>query len=198
MSDTQQLFALAAVWTVIAFFISRLVANWPGRIALFVALVGIPFWELPFGYYNFRNQCAEKTKLQMLGGISPQKSVCITHFDLSLYRRLIEAGFDRIEVTERADNAREHLGNGKLVLIAREKASSEFCIAFENNIAQSWRILRADTLIIGARDNRRVAQQSYLRWDGMWWQSVAKPVLGVGGVCHGDLAAPITALRRGA
>ena len=197
MSDTQQLFILAGVWTIISFFLARLVPNWGGRIALFVVLVGVPFWELPYGYYNFRNQCAEKTKLQRLSGMSPQRSVCIAHFDLGLYRRLVEAGFERIEVTERADNAREHLGSGKLVFIPRDKVGSEFCVVFENNIAQTWRILRADTLIIGARDNRLVARQSYLRWDGMWWQAAAKPVLGIGGFCYGDLAVAIAALRRG-
>ena len=54
MSDTVQLFIVAAGWTIISFLIARLVPKRPGRIALFIVLVGVPFWELPYGYFNFQ------------------------------------------------------------------------------------------------------------------------------------------------
>ena len=81
MSDTEQLFVVAAVWVIIAAVIARFIPNWPVRIAFFVLAVGIPFWELPYGYYNFQNLCREETKLMVIERIPPQESVCVEQFD---------------------------------------------------------------------------------------------------------------------
>ena len=66
MSDTEQLFVVAAVWALIAAAIARFISNWPGRVAFFVIAVGLPFWELPFGYYNFQKLCSEHNKFQIV------------------------------------------------------------------------------------------------------------------------------------
>ena len=197
MNDTEQLFLMAAIWAVIAAAIARLIPTWPGRIAFFAIAVGLPFWELPYGYYNFQKLCREDTPLKVIEKILPQESVCIEYFDLGLYKQLVQAGFTRIEITGRSDNAKEYAANGRVVMTRREQAKSAYCIAFQSNISQPSRILRSDTLIVRAADNRLHARQSRIRWDGMWWQKATSPIAGIGGLCSGLLSAPISALRQG-
>jgi len=198
MNDTEQLFVAAAIWALIAAAIARFIPNWPGRIAFFAIAVGIPFWELPYGYYNFQKLCRDETNLKVFEKVPPQDSVCIEYFDLGLYRQLVQAGFTRIEVTGRSDNAKEYAANGRVVLASRNQAKSSYCIVFENNISLPWRVLRADILIDGARDKRVIARQSEFFWTGMWWQEQANPVLGRGGVCSKESNDAALALHRGA
>src|SRR6185436_10438805 len=97
MSDTEQLFLVAAIWALIAAVIARFIPNWPGRIAFFAIAVALPFWELPYGYYNFQRLCRNETALIVSEKVLPQDSVCIDYFDAGLYRQLVQAGFSRIE-----------------------------------------------------------------------------------------------------
>ena len=198
MSDTEQLFLVAAVWALIAAAIARFIPNWPGRIAFFLLAVGIPFWELPYGYYNFLNLCSVDTNIKVSEKIAPQDSVCIEYFDLGLYRQLAQAGFKRIEITGRSDNAKEYAADGRVFLTNREQAKSSYCVAFENNISLPWRVLRADTLIESARQKKIVGRQSEFYWAGMWWQEQARPMMGRGGVCSKESNEAIALLRRGA
>ena len=187
---------MAAVWVLIVAVIVRFIPNWWGRIVLFGVLVGIPFWELPYGYYNFQKLCREEAKLQIFEEIPPQDSVCIEHFDLGFYASLVKAGISRIEVTGRSDNAKNYLASGRVFLIPRKQAESSYCIAFKSNISLPWRMLRHDTLIERAGDRHVVARQSSFRWAGMWWQQQASPVLGLGGVCSDEQNSPVFALRK--
>ena len=197
MNDTEQLFLLAAVWTVIAAVIARFIPNWPGRIAFIAITVGLPFWELPFGYYNFRELCREETRIRVLERVLPQDSVCIDSFDLGIYGQLVQAGFSRIEVTGRSDNAKQYAANGRIFSTSRERAISPYCIVFQGNISLPYRVLRSDTLIVRAADDHPIARQSRFRWDGTWWQQAASPLLGIGGVCFESLSNSIQTVRLG-
>jgi hypothetical protein len=198
MNDTEQLFVAAAVWALIAAVIARFIPNWPGRIAFFALAVGIPFWELPYGFYNFQKLCRDETNLKVFEKIPPQESVCIEYFDLGLYRQLVQAGFTRIEITGRSDNAKQYAASGRVLLTNRDQAASSCCIVFKSNISLPWRVLRTDILIEGTRDRRVVARQSDFYWAGMWWQEQARPVLGRGGVCSKESNDAPAVLRHGA
>jgi hypothetical protein len=196
MSDTQQLLALAAVWTVIAFFISRLVANWPGRIALFVALVGIPFWELPFGYLNLRRLCEAEGKLRAAERIVPQRSVCFTYPIETSAGSLLDRGFAFVE-ERRPDGhvvAYSRLSPNSVASAGKQEISSSYCVGYVNNNHLPWRILRHDFLVSRAKDGVIVARISDFDWLGMWWQDLASPILGRGGRCESGQVQPILLL----
>ena len=197
MNDTEYLFVVAAVWSIISLLLARLVPNWGGRIALFVVLVGVPFWELPYGYYKFSSLCRDKVALQVFEEMMPQTSICIDYFDVPLYVELVRVGFDRIEITERSDSAKNYLRNDRVVMVKRDEARSSYCIAFKNNIHMPWRMLRSDILVERAGDGRVVARQSDFYWIGMWWQAEATPVLGRGGMCSRKSNEAILAVRHG-
>ncbi len=197
MDYTGQLFTMAIVWMLVAAVSAYFVPKWWLKGAFLLLAVGIPFWELPYGYYNFRKLCGEAASLQTLSKIPAQDSVCIEYFDLRLYQLLESSGFTRIEVTGKSENAKPYVASGRVYLVDRKQVQSEYCVIFRNNIAQPWRILRADTLLVRAVDGSTAARQSYFRWDGMWWQEAARPLLGIGGACSGDLKATVMALRQG-
>jgi len=197
MSDTEQLFVAAAVWGLIAAVIARFIPNWPGRIAFFAIAVALPFWELPYGYYNFRKLCVAEARLLVFEKIPPQESVCVRDLDSGIYSGLIRAGFRRIEVTDRTDDPKRDASSGRVFRIPRPSIQSTYCLAFQSNNALPWRVLRNDVLIARATDDKVVARQSRFSWEGMWWQEQARPVLGRGGVCFDDPQRPSFALRNG-
>ena len=197
MSDTEQLFVVAAVWVVIAAMLARLIPGWWGKGVFFAALVAVPLWELPYGYFNFQRLCTENANLKVVDKILPQDSVCIEHFDLNLYMALSNAGFARVELTDHTKVGKSYLNDGRLVLANRENPQSVYCLTFENNIHMPWRILRSDTSIRKARDGSIVGLLSGFYWIGMWWQERARPLLGRGGVCSRAWDAPIRVLREG-
>ena len=197
MNDTEQLFVVAAVWALIAAAIARFIPNWPVRIAFFALAVGVPFWELPFGYYNFQKLCGEQGKLQIFEKIPPQDSICVSDLDSGLYTGLMRAGFVRIEVTGRSDDPARDSASGRVFPTKKSELKSTYCYAFQANNPLHWRVLRNDLLISRGSDNHVIARQSQFQWAGMWWQEKASPVLGRGGVCFEDPQRPNLVLRSG-
>src|SRR3970040_2192364 len=102
MNDTEQLFAVAAVWALIAAAVARFIPNWPGRIAFFAIAVGMPFWELPYGYYNSQKLCREEIGLQVFEKISPQEIVCADYPYVTLHKELLRSGFTTVETRGKA------------------------------------------------------------------------------------------------
>jgi hypothetical protein len=188
MNDTEQLFFAALVWALIAAAIARFIPNWPGRIAFFAITVGLPFWELPYGYYNFQKLCREEGKLLVYAEIAPQKSICVDYpFDSSA-RTLHRFGFASIESRDKKGEVIEFSGSASAGLSQSRKrsVSSEYCVTFLNNIRLPWRVNRHDFLVIRRSDGKNVARHSEFDWLGMWWQQAATPVLGHGGECGRD------------
>jgi len=198
MNDTEQLFLVAIVWALIAAAITRFIPNWPGRIVFFTITVAIPFWELPYGFYNFRKLCDEQGKLQVFEKIEPQDSVCVNDLDAGVYSGLMRAKFVRIEVIGRSDDAGRDSGSGRVFLTKKQDIKSPYCLAFQANVSLPWRVLRNDALIARSSDEHVVARQSQLQWAGMWWQEKVRPMLGRGGVCFEDPQHTTLALRNGA
>jgi hypothetical protein len=192
MSDTAQLFTLAGIWTLGAAFLVYFIPKWPVRVLVFALLVGVPFWELPYGFYNFELLCKTEGKLQVFEPIEPQRNVCATYpFDTSA-QSLLKYGFESVESQDK---------NGDVVRIRIEmpgiasgatskKLASPFCITYRNNTHLPWRVIRHDFLVIRSSDGVIAARHSVFDWFGMWWQQAASPVLGRGGECREDPIRP--------
>src|SRR3990172_5793830 len=102
MNDTEQLFIAAAVWALIAAAVARFIPNWPGRIAFFAFAVGIPFWELPYGYYNFQELCREEGSLRVLEPIAPQQSICVDYPFETAASGMMKMWFASIEARDKS------------------------------------------------------------------------------------------------
>jgi hypothetical protein len=159
--------------------------------------VGVPFWELPYGYYNFQKLCLAEAKLLKFDEVLPQDEICVENLDSVLYSELIKNQFSRIEVLRTTDDGQRDKSSGRVFLTKREDARSQYCLRFVGNISQPWRIVRHDQLIERVRDNHLVARQSRFHWAGMWWQQLAAPILGRGGRCFDDPYRSIRFVRTG-
>ena len=195
MGDTEQLFVIAAVWALIAAAIARFIPNWPGRIAFFVLAVGVPFWELPYGYYNFQVLCKEQGGLKNFEPISPQKTVCVAHPYESGAPGMLKAGFGTVEVRDKSGGVHRisRAPSGVLESVKQERVSSEYCVAYAFVRARSWRTMRNEMTVVRDKDQKPVARHSDFVWFGMWWQEAASPMLGRGGECRRDAVGSVSA-----
>lgn len=182
MSDTEQLFIVAAVWTVIAAVLARFVPNWGGRIALFAVLVGVPFWELPYGYLNFKKLCEEQGGLKVLQALSPQERICASYPFETSAERLLHFGFTVVEARDK---------DGRVTAFAKNKAktealksTSEYCVTQRFVRDLPWRIQRNEYVVLTQSNEIVVARHSDFVWNGTWWQQMAAPLLGRGGECR--------------
>jgi hypothetical protein len=186
MSDTEQLFIVAAVWIVIAAMFARLVPGWWGKGALFAVLVAVPFWELPFGYLNFRKLCEDQGGLKVFETFSPQVSICASYPLETSVDQFLSVGFKVVEARDR---------DGRVVAQTREtaiktpnvdgsKVASAFCVTQEFVRGLPWRIQRNEYKVVAEPSQREVARHSDFIWFGMWWQERAAPLLGRGGECR--------------
>jgi len=200
MNDTEQLFVVAAVWALIAAVIARAIPTWPGRIAFFTLAVGLPFWELPYGYYNFQKLCKEYGGLKTFEPISPQKIVCVAYPFDSAASGLLKAGFSMVEARDKIGgvNRISRAPSGEFESTKVNQVTSEYCITYAFVRGLPWRVMRNEMTVSRESDHRLVARHSEFVWFGMWWQEAATPVLGRGGECRRDAVGPIsTALLGG-
>jgi hypothetical protein len=198
MSDTAQLFIMAGVWTVAAAILAfHYISKWPARIAAFALLVGVPFGELPYGYYNFAKLCRDEATVRAFEKVAPQEFMCIDDLYSDVYRMLVGVGFSKIEFRggtniDFRNNAAIHA-----VRVKRGEEKSVYCFSTKNNIRLPWRVWRYDHLVHRVVDGRVALRQSGFSWAGMWWQEGASPILGRGGNCGDPLVRLFAAVRNG-
>jgi hypothetical protein len=198
MSETAELFILAGIWTFVVVLTARTIKNWPARVVVFAFLLGIPFWEMPFGFYNFVRLCRDDARLRVVEKFPPQERVCAAYPDTSLHRELLAAGFPFVETKGAAGEVRSFfLKDGTAHEVAQSAITSTYCLTFVNNIRMPMRVLRHEVQIVRVSGGDVVARQSRFSWLGMWWQEATSPILGNGGTCAPDPRSPILALRNG-
>jgi hypothetical protein len=190
MSDTTQLFILAGIWTLAAAILVYFIKKWPARIIVFALLVGIPFWELPFGYLNFRALCNEQGGLHVFDKIAPQHQICLKSPIEYLAPQFLGNGINTVETIDRIGKRRLVTKSGEI----GHTSPTIYCVTQEFVQGLPWRTQRNEFAIVKATDQRVVARSSDFVWYGTWWQQAALPVLGRGGECrHGN---PTPAIAR--
>ena len=200
MNDTEQLFLVAAVWTVIAAVIARFIPNWPGRIAFFAIAVGLPFWELPYGYFNFQKLCREEGALRILESIAPQESICVDYPFDTVAEGMLKKGFVSVEARDKSGGVSKFVRTprGDIGKATTDRVTSEYCVTRAFVRGLPWRAMRNELIVVRNSDKRVVARHSDFVWFGMWWQEAALPVLGRGGECrHDGISSVATALVAG-
>lgn len=197
MSPTEELFTIAAIWTLVALGLSWFIKNWGGRVAFVVALVAIPFWELPYGYYTFQKLCLEYAKPKVWEQFNSQESICVDRLDSMLYSNLVRAGFKTIEVTGMTLGALPASASAVVSMTSKRATNSTYCLEFVSNIRMHSRMNRHDLKVVRVKDSRVMAEQSGLDWRGMAWQEEFSPLLGRGGQCMSNSGLLFGLLRSG-
>ena len=199
MGPTENLLLMVAIWSAIAAGVAHFLPTWTMRAAFTLAAVGIPFWEIPFGYYNFRKLCDQEGPLKVYEPVEPQTTVCAEGQMAWNAEYLLKGGFSSVE-------ARPSKGgivrltrrpSGTIDRVPIERVTSKYCLENALNQRQPWRILRHDYLVRNEKEARLVARASAFTWSGTWWQEAASPLLGYGGACVGRPFESISKFLRG-
>lgn len=188
MSDTEQLFLLAGIWTLIAVVFARFIPNWPGRIAFLAIAVGLPFWELPYGYYNLQELCRTQGALKVFEPIMPQESICVDYPFETAASSMLKRGFKKVESRDKKGGVVGHrnVKAADIESLVAERVTSEYCVTYSFVRGLPWRAMRNEFVVVRNSDQRLVARHSDFVWFGMWWQEAALPFFGRGGECRHD------------
>jgi hypothetical protein len=185
MSPTEDLLWMVAVWVAITTGIAYFFSTWTTRVIFVAVAVAIPFWELPYGYYNLRKLCNEQGGLRVIEPIPPQRSICADHPSDSTAQAWLADGMDFVEARDKRGMVTK-LTRGPKHSVTRSNADkilSEYCVthAWINNLP--WGIQRGEYVVTKATSQAIVARHSEFSWSGMSWQRAASPILGRGGHC---------------
>ncbi len=200
MNDTEQLFLMALIWALIAMIVARFIPNWPGRVVFFTVAVAIPFWELPYGYFNFQRLCREESGLKVFESIGPQRIICVDYPYETAAIGMLKAGFSSVEARDKDGGVRRYSKSlfDNIESFNEPRVSSEYCVTHSFVRGLPWRTMRNELVIVRANDKHMVARHGEFVWFGMWWQEAALPVLGRGGECRRDAVGAVAgALREG-
>ena len=185
---------IAVFW----FLVRALEQKWAKGLAILVALA-IPFWDLPFGYYNYREHCANDGGLHLRQQFSPVTSILIDPSTGYTADQLLRRGFKIVEVNEASQKITRYVVEGNGIKSENtEKITSSVRIRTHRNQVLPWNVVRHDVVVSLVNGDNVLVTHSGFHWRGVWWQVVGAPMFGTGPFCHTrDTDAVLTALASG-
>jgi hypothetical protein len=154
-------------------------SNW-GRVAVVMTALAIPFWDWPYGYYNFRHTCDREGGLRLYEKFEPTTHV---FFDYPIHpESVIRHGFQTVEYRSGSEVRRYSAGE-RTTSIHKSPVSLIKLSVIPNQEAKA-NLIRRDYIATRISDSRLLAKYSDFRWEGLWWQRAIAPLLGDGGRCH--------------
>jgi hypothetical protein len=136
-----------------------------------VALVAIylPFWDVPYGYYNFRTLCAEEGGLRVMGKVAPQPSVLLDSSSLRTEQereKMLGRGFRFVEMQfhdgSSISYSKSSAGPNQSVRVS--SPVSVYGIRTEMNRRMPWGIVRHDQVLYVRATNQIVARNAQVAW----------------------------------
>ena len=169
--------------------------RWARALALLTALA-IPLWDLPFGYYEFRNHC-RTAGLQVLESLAPHEAAYFDSLPPYPISELFSRGFRLVETADGSRNKilrYERSMDGRISTLTVPEPRSELQVSSERDIRLPWNIVRDNRLLRERRDGRLLAKYSEISWRGGWLQVSLTPLLGPGIACTAGSEDPVVTL----
>jgi hypothetical protein len=163
---------IGIVWALVRFALKN---NW-ARAAVVVAALGIPFWDLPIGYYEFQRLCSAEGGLRILKPVAPQERVFFDSMPSQSAEDLLAKGFKVVEIA-RADGKgiARHEFLGGIVTKNVAEPESAVRVTIRRNQLLSWNILRDDRIAQFRVNGELLARHSTFTWHGGWLKALASP-----------------------
>lgn len=171
------------------------------KVSVALVAVGIPTWDVPFEYYNFRTKCQDEGGLRVFHRLEPQEAILVDRSFPATVDDLAGLGFDRIETLGRDAQVYVHdLPNGKRAPARKIEASTaKVRIRADSARRVGWHLTRYDYFAEEIQSRRIIARHSAFIWAGGWVMALASPFLGIGAECsYGQVVTFTRALRFGA
>ena len=194
--------AVVAIYVAVCWFAITKARNRGEKVfALLIALL-IPLWDLPIGYFSYRNLCSSEGGIHIYKRFPPQDKVFLDSLPSFSVNQMLRQGWKTVEVI-RMDGkgiARHELGPNKEVITQEvQQPISNITVSIVRGQTLPWNIVREDRYARTRGDNETVARYSSFSWQGGWVYRLLSPVLGPGVSCSIGPEDPVVALLlRGA
>ena len=176
--------AVVAAYVAVFGFVIAKARNRTEKISAVAIALLIPFWDLPFGYLNFRHHCAELGGLHVEAKLGAAEAILVDP-DLAYTPDQLQGyGFKIIEYGKLGQIARFTASTKGLIKSIHEAPVSSLKVHFIANQRLPWNLVRRDFLVSHIKTGQVVARHTDFLWRGLWWQIQAAPLLGNGGRCH--------------
>lgn len=142
--------------------------RWAKAVVALVA-VYLPFWDVPYGYYNFRTLCAEEGGLHVFGKVSPETSVFLDSSALLTEQesaKMIGRGFRFIEMRSHdgSNISYSNTSTGQSQTVRISSPVSSYGIRTTMNTRMPWGIVRHDQFLYVLTSDQVLARNTQFHW----------------------------------
>jgi len=160
---------VAGIYVGLWYLLIRALPNRWAKAAVAVLAVYLPFWDVPYGYYNFQKLCADEGGLRVLGKVSPQSSVFLDSSSLRTEQerdKMLGRGFRFIEMQfhDGSSISYSKSSGGPNQSVRVSSPVSIYGIRTEMNKRLPWGIVRHDQVLYVRASNQVVAHNSQFAW----------------------------------
>ncbi len=170
--------AVIAIYIGVFAYIVVHARNRAEKIAAIVVALAIPFWDLPFGYFNFYHHCSQDGGLHISKDLPALNAILI---DPSVGYRpedVLRFGFKTVEYANSSETIRYTADASGLSKSIHSAPISPIKIQYSGNQMLPWNLIRSDYIVSRVDNGQVIARQTDFKWRGLWWQVSAAPLLG--------------------
>jgi hypothetical protein len=186
--------AVIAVYIGVFAYVVVHARNRAEKIAAIAVALAIPFWDLPFGYFNFYRHCSQEGGVHVGVNIPPATSILVDSSSRYTPNEILRFGFKVVEYEAPGEIVRYTRESKGLTKSIHATPMSNIKIKFAGHKNLPWNLIRSDYVVTRLDNEQIVASQTDFQWRGMWWQVSAAPLLGYGSQCLGEKDKPMLAL----
>lgn len=173
--------------------------RWAKAIVALIALY-LPFWDVPYGYYNFRTLCAEEGGVKVFEKVPSQDSIYLDKSVLGAVSYMFKQGYRIVEEQDRSGQIGRWLASdpGRREVVDKASLISTYGMRSELFKRQPWGVSRSDRLIYILQTESIVIRSTYFSWQ-TWISSLGVPGLGYLHYCPEGISrtTPAVTLRGG-
>ena len=162
---------VAVCWLIVKQFRSGL-----RRVLAGIVAIAIPFWDLPFGYLNFKEHCSRDGGLHVVQKIAPQRAICTEPSFRNSPQILLRKGFEVVEFRDKQKTVRyQNSTAGGLEASTVPTLVSAYCLSVGKNVPVKWNTVQRDVVARDVASGAVVARYTAFSWHGGWWKPATMP-----------------------
>lgn len=161
----------AAAYVALWWFVISKARNRGERVSAVVIALLIPFWDLPFGYFNFYRLCSQEGGLHVDKELRAADSILLAESTAYRPEDVLKLGFKTVEFMSRGQVIRYSSSPAGVLRTTHTQAISPLVYEFSSNKPLPWNVVRSDYEVKRIGDGKILARQTDFGWNGMWWES---------------------------
>lgn len=176
---------VAGAYVGLWYLLIRALPNKWAKAAVALLALYLPFWDVPYGYYNFQKLCKSEGGLHVYAKIAPQTAVFLEPSASVSPEYMFKQGFTVVEHPVLDGQVARVFATApsETQYVSRAALFSNYGIrSAANDDWRERRMVRRDLFAYSLKSGTSVAQKTDLRWF-LWIQGLVTPMLGTGWRC---------------